>query len=155
MAESEVIFRTPYNYDRDLVSDQAGLSCEGDPGVTKQSFRDECDINVIFKRFQDTGIPPGGFHMPAQEDFTDLCVDFTTAQNMMAAAKAEFMRMPADMRARWHNDPGELVAWLHDSANAEEADRLGFLRPGWNAIPEASPPKGGGGRAEPDTATPA
>ena len=41
MKKVEIPFlRTPFNYDRDLASEESGLKCE-DPSLTQQQFKDE------------------------------------------------------------------------------------------------------------------
>lgn len=121
-----MFLRTAYNYDRDLASTESGLDCTDDPGFAQQSFRDECDINTIVTRFGLTGEMPSDFKMPLSGDFTEV-VDFQTAQNLIANARQEFMSLPGNLRARFNNDPAQLIGFLDDEANREEAAKLGVL----------------------------
>ena len=59
----EMFFRTPYNYDRDAVSHETGLVCD-DPSLAVQSDADDCDINVIVRRFGLTGTMPMSGRVP-------------------------------------------------------------------------------------------
>lgn len=118
--------RSAYNYDADAVSDETALRCE-DESLATQAERDECDINTIVKRFGLTGELPTDVVMPQSGDFTGL-PDFHAAMNMVRAAQEEFMRVPADIRARFNNDPQRLMDFVHDESNRDEAKRLGFLK---------------------------
>lgn len=120
--------RNPYNYDVDDVSDATGLKCE-DKSLAQQQFKEEADINYIAKRYNLTGeMPqlPNGFDWGA--DFEGI-FDFQTAQNAVVAGKQAFMALPAKLRARFQNDPQELMAFLEDDDNQAEARKLGLLRP--------------------------
>lgn len=119
-------FRTGYNYDVDSVSRETGLDFSDSPSLAQQSFKDECDINTIVRRFGITGELPSDLNMPQSGDFTGF-PDFHSAMNMVVKAQEEFMRLPADMRDRFANDPGRLMAFLDDPNNREEAVKLGLV----------------------------
>ena len=44
-------------------------------------------------------------------DFTNI-PDFHTAMNLVRQAQEEFVRIPADVRARFNNDPGRFMEFL-------------------------------------------
>ena len=120
-----VFFRTPYNYDTDEVSAETGLACF-DESMAQQQFKEESDINEIVRRFGLTGEMPQDFRMPQYGDFTGVS-DFHSAVNMVLAAEDEFMRLPAEMRSRFGNDPGQLLDFLNDERNRDEAVKLGLI----------------------------
>lgn len=117
--------RNPYNYDTMQASDESALHCL-DESLTQQSFKDEADINTIVRRFGLTGQLPQDLQMPVSGDFTGIS-DYHTAMNMVLAAQDEFLRVPADVRARFQNDPAQLMAFLDDPANRAEAESLGLV----------------------------
>lgn len=117
--------RTPYNYDRNKAGDESGLHCT-EPTLAKQSFKEECDINTIVERFHLTGELPTNVRMPTFGDFTGIS-DYHTAMNAIAQANEAFDRMPANVRARFHNDPAEFVAFCDNPDNTDEAKRLGLV----------------------------
>jgi len=122
-----VFFRTAYNYDTDLASEVSGLHCV-EQTLTQQQFKDEADINEIFRRFGlGQGIPQT-FQMPTSQDFTEVATDYHQAMNIMARADQEFMSLPAQLRAEFDNDPHQLMTFLEDEANREEAIKLGLLK---------------------------
>lgn len=97
--------------------------------MTKQSFRDECDINVIMSRYQTTGILPQTRNaLDAQ--YADVSgIDYQAAQNLVAGAKSMFMELPSSVRSRFDNDPGLFLAFTHDPKNREEMAKMGLLTP--------------------------
>lgn len=119
--------RTPYNYDRDAASNESGLSCP-DESLAIQSAKDESDINTIVRRFGLTGELPGDFKMPQSGDFSGIG-DYHSAMNLVLAARDEFLRVPAEVRARFDNDPSRFMSFLDDPANRDEAQMLGLLKP--------------------------
>jgi len=127
--------RSPYNYDMDEASDLSGLSCL-DVSLAKQSFAEECDINTIVKRFNLSGQLPENVFVPQYGDFEEV-FDFHTAMNVVAKAGEAFDAMPADVRARFNNDPGAFVDFVSDPANTDEAVKLGI------AVAKPVPPEGG------------
>lgn len=125
VAKSEVFVRTPFNYDMEFASEATGLACM-DPSLAVQSAAEEADINTIVRRFGLTGQLPQNVVMPEYADFEGV-FDFQSAMNLVLAAERGFMQMPADVRKRFDNDPAQLVAFVSDDANREEAKKLGLL----------------------------
>jgi len=117
--------RTPYNYDTNVASDESGVACE-EPSLAQQHFKDECDINNILRQFNVTGLLPETPLSPRYGDFTGI-VDYHSALNAVIAAEDEFMALPADLRARFENDPENLINFLNDEKNKEEAIKLGLV----------------------------
>jgi len=117
--------RTPYNYDLDAASNESGLHCE-DATLTQQHYKDECDINNILRQFNVTGLLPETPLSPRYGDFTGIS-DYHTALNQVIAAEDEFMRLPVDLRARFENDPEQLIEFIENSDNKDEAIKLGLI----------------------------
>jgi phage internal scaffolding protein len=127
MKTNEVFLRTPYNYDRDAASVEAGLKCK-DKSLAQQSMAEECDINVIVRRFGIDGQLPQGVRMPTYGDFTGIN-NAHEAMNAIAMAREAFDQMPAQVRARFANDVAEFVDFCSDEKNRPEAERLGLVPP--------------------------
>lgn len=132
-----IFLRTPFNYDADIVSHQTGLDCSDDPSRAQQHMRDECDINVMVERFIRTGQVPQA-PSPVQPVDFDEVFDFQSAMNVVVQAQRSFDALPARVRARFSNDPGEFLAFVHDPASQEEARALGLLAPIEPASPSAA-----------------
>jgi len=128
MKKIEIPFlRTPFNYDRDLASEESGLKCE-DPSLTQQQFKEEADINTIVDRFMKSGVLPTPASMPQYVDYEGV-FDFQTAMNAVRAADENFMRMDAKVRARFNNSPQEFLEFFANPENTQEAIRLGLALP--------------------------
>ena len=124
-----VFCRSAYNYDMDLASDKAGLSCL-DASLTQQQFKEESDINTIVDRFMKSGVLPTPVNMPQYVDFEGV-FDFQSAMNVVRQADENFMRLDAKVRARFNNSPQDFLEFFANPENAAEAVRLGL------AIPQA------------------
>lgn len=94
----------------------------------KQSFRDECNINNIVPRYMAGDLTHVSTAMPQFGDFTQV-PDLQGAFEQLAQAEALFMKIPAETRRKFDNDPGKLISWLDDPSNAQEAIDLD-LAPG-------------------------
>jgi len=130
--------RHPYNYDADRASVLAGLACL-EPTMAQQQFRDECNINVIVERFGLTGQLPSNVRAPEYGDFTSV-VDFQTAMQAVRQAQESFMLFPAEVRERFGNDPQRLLEFCADSANLDEARKLGLVMPSEPVEATPTPP---------------
>lgn len=129
-----VLVRSAFGYDVDAVSAASGLECT-DPSLTVQADAEEADINTIVKRFGLTGELPQNVRIPLSGDFSGAS-DYQTSLNALIAADAAFMQFPADVRARFGHKASELIAFVEDPANYEEAVKLGIA----NARPPAPSP---------------
>jgi phage internal scaffolding protein len=131
MTIQKVFYRSPHNYDLELASDEASVKDFG-PSLTVQSMAEDVDINVIMKRFGVTGRMPENLRPPMYGDFDEV-FDFRSANDALRNAHESFMAMPAEVRARFGNDPQMLMDFLNVEDNRVEARKLGLL------VPEAAP----------------
>ena len=107
-------------YDFVARSNACALVCE-DPSLTVQSDSVDADINVIVARFGITGKMPENVRLPQFGDFEGVS-SYLDAMLVMEDADRQFMSLPADIRAKFDNDP----AVFHDIATNPE--NIGFLR---------------------------
>lgn len=119
--------RTAYNYNTNAATNESGLACE-EPSLAQQHFKDECDINNILRQFNVTGLLPESPLSPRYGDFTGV-VDYQSALNAVIAAEDGFMALPAEIRARFENDPENLINFLDNESNKDEAIKLGLIDP--------------------------
>lgn len=124
--ERAPFLRTAHNYDMNHASLNSGLTCL-DKTLTQQQFLEETDINTIVRRFGLTGELPTDFREPLYGDYTGVW-DYQTAMNAVRQADETFQSMPAQIRARFHNDPQELLVFLADEENRAEAIKLGLVK---------------------------
>lgn len=122
-----MFMRNPYNYDVDEASVASGLSCP-EPTRTQQHQAAEADINLIVKRFSQTGLLPNAAKAPTYADFSEV-VDFQSAQIAIRSAQEAFMTLPANVRYRFNNDPGAFVDFCSEEGNRSELIDLGLIPP--------------------------
>lgn len=127
---------------------------------TKQCFKDECNINLIMKRWEKSGVINHlNNNQPSYSDVSEF-VDYQTSLNIIMRAQSAFMALPASIRARFSNDPQEFVNFCTNPANATELQSLGLTSVREPSTDAASAPHAGvaasvGGSAPEAVATPA
>jgi len=123
--------------DRELV----GLSDFG-PAKTKQSFKDECDINRIMSRYAATGVLDYVERREAQ--FADVSdIDFLSAMQLISSSRSAFESLPSGLRSRFDNDPAKLLNFLNNNDNYQEAVSLGLVTPkAGDGLPGGEAPAG-------------
>lgn len=128
-------FVTPYTHSQ--FHPRPRLKCDPDSSLTQQEFTDECDINIIMRRYAQTGRLPGPLLPPQYGDFGDMG-DYFESLQFIQQAQEDFLTLPSTIRERFNNDPGALLQFLHDPRNREEAVTLGLVAAA--APPGASAP---------------
>lgn len=97
------------------------------PSKTKQSFKDECDINNVMLRYEKTGVlPPSTNRQPLYGDFTEV-PDYQTALGIVYTAEDQFLQLPSQMRKFFNNDPAFMLAYIQDPKNKAMCQKLGLL----------------------------
>lgn len=118
------------------------VDCSGDAGRTKQSFKDDADINRIMVKFKRTGVLD--WAKTVEPRFLDTTgADFQAAMEVVAMGKTAFAGLPAHVRNRFKNDPVEFLNFCEDPKNRAEGAEMGL----WPK--EATPPKGEAPEAPP------
>lgn len=109
------------------------------PGLTKQSLKDETNINLIMAKYRRTGTL--SFIEARQAEYMDVPeIDFQTAMDIVTRAQAMFDEMPSHLRKEFRNDPAEFLDVMHDPEQRERVYELGLLtRPKEQAEPQAEP----------------
>lgn len=126
-------FRVRMPYD---PSEDVGIAFDQEEGLTQQSFKEECDINNIMRRYNSTGVITHlNARAPEWGDFSSP-VDFQAGLNTVLEAQAMFSDLPSDLRERFGNDPLKLLEFVADERNRDEAVKLGIVKA---PEPEAPP----------------
>lgn len=98
-----------------------------EPSLTKQSFKDECDINHIMLKYEKTNLLT---HVNNSQgtygDFTEIS-DYQDSLNRVLAAQQSFMELPAHVRKEFQNDPAQLLSFISDDKNYDKALALGLI----------------------------
>lgn len=119
---SEANFRTPFERKRVQVKFLK-------PSMTKQCFKDECDINTILKKHQKTGVIE---HLNRYHgDYSDVCSveDYQMSLNQVIEAGELFASLPSKVRARFANDPATFLQFVGDPSNMQELIEMGLATP--------------------------
>ncbi len=98
-----------------------------DKSKTDQSWKDDCDVNHIMKRFMGSAVPISHVNR-RQGYFADVSEisDLHTSLIQVEQAKAAFYAIPADIRAKFGNDMRKYVEFMNDPANDQECIDLGL-----------------------------
>ena len=92
-------------------------------GRTKQSFKDETDVNVIIKKHARMGTLSHLEQWGGQYgDFSDF--DFHEAQNRIAQGTSMFEQLPSSVRNQFRNDPAAFFDFVTDQENAGQLEKL-------------------------------
>lgn len=102
------------------------LDTSGDVVLVQQQFGEEADINNIMAKYDRTGVLPQRDGAPFFGDFGDG-LDYMDARTRVLEAQEAFGRLPARVRDRFGNDPAELLQFVRDPANHDEAVKLGLV----------------------------
>ena len=116
---------------------------------TKQSFKDECDINNILRKYQKTGLLTHVASYAGRYEELPSDVDYQESLNAIISAEAAFMSLPSGLRLRFGNDPGEFLQFVSNPANSNELVELGLAKP----RPSAEQ-RGGASSSDADPAAP-
>lgn len=116
------MFRSAYSKKERILSEVGARS------RTRQSMKDECDVNRIVAKFKKTGLVNhfakyGGQYMDCP------AVDFREALEMVATAETMFKELPSDARKRFDNDPARFLEFVQNPANLPEMRKLGLAKP--------------------------
>lgn len=104
----------------------------GSESRVKKSQQASTDINNIVEKWLRQGAPAGGLWQnrrpPQYADFSNVN-EYHEMLNQVRGAEADFEELPADVRARFGNKVENLIEWLANHENAEEALEEGITKP--------------------------
>jgi phage internal scaffolding protein len=93
---------------------------------TEQSHKKKCNVNNVISRYYKTGNLDSRMQDGCYGDFTNVS-DFQTCLHRVMDANDDFMALPAVIRKRFSNSPANLIEFLSDEANRDEAVKLGII----------------------------
>lgn len=97
------------------------------PGVTKQSMKDETDINNIMKRYKAGGmISHVQNRSPVYMDVSQI-VDYRTAIEQVRATEEFFQGLPATVRREFEDDAAAFLDFVSNPANKQTAEEMGVI----------------------------
>lgn len=97
---------------------------------TEQHHKNECDVNRIIKKYDRNGLITHISKIEAQ--FGDVSgLDFKASLDLIHNAQKMFDELPSKIRNRFKNDPYEILTFMEDPNNREEAIELGLIKSIW------------------------
>lgn len=91
----------------------------------QQQFKEDCDINVIMKRFYKTNaIDHFTKHQPEYGLSSPL--DYHQAMTLVVHADSMFNELPSELRNEFNNNPQAFLEFVQNPANADRAKELGI-----------------------------
>lgn len=113
---------------------------------TKQMFRDGTRIDNVLKRYATAGVDsamaPWLFAQGmANAPFgVDQGKDYHAQLAAVTAVRQYFEALPSKVRARFGNDPSQMLEFLGDEKNREEAVKLGLVTAPEAPVPPSAMP---------------
>lgn len=113
-------------YNRYNKPKSAPVKLDYENSKTKQSFKDECDINSILKKYRlDEILEAQKLSPDLYQDFSEM-EDFHEAQNIIAHAKEQFAKLPSEVRENFRNDPARFLEFASDPQNIDAMGEMGL-----------------------------
>lgn len=100
--------------------------------LTKQEFKDDCDINMIMIKYRKTGeLEHVKDYLGTSTDNYERTIEggYQEMRNSILEADQAFAELPSAFRASLENDPGQFLAWIDNPENRPEAVEMGLLPP--------------------------
>lgn len=114
----------------------AGLDCLT-PSRTQQQFKEECDVNNILRHYVNTGVLNHVSQVPPEfGDYSQMPDDYGEAIALIKKSEEDFALLPSEVRVRFDNKPVNLINFLQDEKNRDEAVKLGLVKKPVEAEPK-------------------
>lgn len=130
MTKSNVVKTVYPNCQRITRREDGSLLVEhifSEESMTQQSFKDMTDVNLIMKKFLRGGPLP--VSSDARAVFMDVShgMDYREVLERTMEAQEAFDSLPSDMRARFGHDVANVLDFVGNPANYNEAVKLGLI----------------------------
>jgi len=101
-----------------------------EPSKTDRQYKEQVDINSIMKKYDGRmGNVPDLGRRGVFVDLSKMPVDYAAALNLVEDANAAFETLPVEVKKKFRQNPAELLNFVADKRNEDEARRLGLLPP--------------------------
>lgn len=111
--------------DHSIASNATGLECK-DPSKTQQHDEHDANINNIVATYMRTRTIEGHNKPPINSDFT-MITSMQDAMQLIVDARESFMEQPAQVRAKFDNDPAKFVDFCSREENRDAMRQMGLL----------------------------
>lgn len=96
-----------------------------EPTRTDQTQKEQCDIKNIMKKYNNNLNAVKPLERGTYADLTQLPT-YQQSLHILRDAQNSFDSLPSNIRKRFSNDPQEMISFLADPNNNEEAHKLGL-----------------------------
>lgn len=110
------------------IRERVQLICN-DVSLTKQAFKEDCDINNIFKRWKKDAVVTHLNRYQGRYEDVSGAESYQDSLNAVMAADEAFSSLPASIRKRFENDPGKFLDFALDESNLDEMVKMGLAKP--------------------------
>lgn len=112
---------------KEVVDKKTGEISLVHDGRTRQEFKKECDVNHIVKKYGGIGFVPNPKAIaPVFRDMT-VIPELGSVLSRAAIGRQAFEALPATLRKRFNNRMEDLVDFISDDNNYDEALKLGLV----------------------------
>lgn len=109
------------------VKDKDGVDTYWGPSLTLQAEAENADISLIMQKYAKTGIITAPIKGNMVFGDASQVPTYHEAYNLIASAHEMFDALDAKIRYRFQNDPANLISFMADSSNYDEALKLGLV----------------------------
>lgn len=99
---------------------RVAVDFSGQQSITKQSFKDGCDMNKIVSSFFKTGSLSHVVSSPPQYIDVSQVGDFRQAQDTLLRGMNLFAGLPVEVQERFRGDASLFLEWASDPSNGRE-----------------------------------
>ena len=96
--------------------------------MTRQEFKKECDVNVVLDRYLKTGQLPYSAGTGVYSNVSEV-PSYQEALQFVIDAQNDFAKLNPHVKNRFGNNPQNLIEFLQNEDNYDEALKLGLVRP--------------------------
>jgi len=118
------------------------------PSLTKQSFKEESDLNNIMRKYEATGqLPFGRNGVPMFGDFSNLPTSYHDACNRVLQVETLFASLGSRVREKFRNDPQSFINFMATNPSQDALRELGLVgvdptpQPASRSAGQAAPPQ--------------
>lgn len=127
MTKKKKVRRKPNSFRHPIKGpfDRVSIDCSQD-GLTKQEFKDDCDINKIMDKYQRTGVIN---HLAKHgEQYGEIvAADLMEAHLISEQAGVMFRELPSSLRNRFNGSPVEFLEFVQNPENRDEMIEMGLM----------------------------
>ena len=97
-----------------------------DSSMTKQSFKDDSDINNIMEKYQKTGAIEHANNYSANYGFA-TSLDLRESLEIVETAQRMFDGLPSKIRSQFGNSPENFLDFVQDPNNTAQMAEMGLI----------------------------